>query len=121
MQRRYEALRASFVDGLSAQQVTYRFGYSVHTANALRRDFKAASLPPFFRPLVKGPKQPRSSSIQCKERIIELRKQNYYTDQIEEALLREGVTVTAKTIYQVLKAEGFARLFSRTHGPKEGL
>ena len=118
MQRRYEALRSSFVDGLSAQEAADRFGYSVHTVNALRRDFKVGSLPPFFRPLVKGPKQPRSCTIQCKERIIELRKQNYSIDEIEEALLRQGVAVTAKTIYEVLKAEGFAKLFRRTNAER---
>jgi len=118
MQRRYETLRASFVDGLSAKEVAHRFGYSIHTVNALRRDFKVGYLPPFFRPLVKGPKQPRPSTLQCKERIIELRKQNYSIDEIEEVLLREGITITAKTIYQILKAEGFARLFRRTHAER---
>ena len=29
MQRRYEALRASFVEGLSAHEVATKFGYSV--------------------------------------------------------------------------------------------
>ena len=55
MQKRYEALRASFVDGLSTREVARRFGYSIHTVHALRRDFKADSLPPFFRPLARGP------------------------------------------------------------------
>jgi transposase len=118
MQKRYEALRASFVDGLSASEVAERFGYSVHTVNALRRDFKAGTLPSFFRPLVKGPKQPRPSTIEAKDRIIELRKQNYSIEEIEEALLREGITITGKTIDQVLKAEGFARLFRRTHAER---
>ncbi len=118
MQKRYEALRASFVDGLSAQEIAERFGYSIHTVNALRRDFKAGTLHPFFRPLVRGPKHPRSSTLQCKERIIELRKQNYSISEIEEVLLREGVTITPKTIDQVLKAEGFARLFRRTHAER---
>ena len=56
MQKRYEALRASFVDDLSAEQVAKKFNYSVHTINALRRDFKAVTLSPFFNPLTKGPK-----------------------------------------------------------------
>ena len=119
MQKRYEALRASFVDGLSAQEVARKFGYSVHTVNALRRDFKSGSLPPFFQPLIKGPKQPRPSTLLCKERIIELRKQNYSIEEIEEVLLREGVTITAKTIHQILHAEGFAKLFRRTHAERQ--
>ena len=118
MQKRYEALRASFVDDLSAEQVAKKFNYSVHTINALRRDFKAGTLSPFFNPLTKGPKKRRPSSLKAKGRIIELRKQNYSIEEIEEVLLREKFDITAKTIYQVLKDEGFARLFRRTHAEK---
>lgn len=118
MQKRYEALRASFVDGLSTLEVARRFGYSIHTVHALRRDFKADSLPPFFRPLLRGPKQPRPSTLKWRDRIIELRKQNYSIEEIEQVLLREGATVTSKTIDQVLKAEGFAKLFRRTQAER---
>jgi len=118
MQKRYEALRASFVNGLNADEVAKQFGYSVHTINALRRDFKAGSLPPFFRPLTKGPKHRRPSTLIAKNRIIELRKQNYSIEEIEEVLLRERYDITAKTIGQVLKEEGFARLFRRTHAER---
>lgn len=118
MQKRYEALRASFVDGLSAVEVAKQFGYSTHTINALRRDFKTGTLPPFFRPLTKGPKQRRPSTLKAKDRIIELRKQNYSIEEIEEVLLRERYELTAKTINQVLKEEGFARLFRRTNAER---
>lgn len=118
MQKRYEALRASFVEELSAEEVAQKFSYSIHTINALRRDFKAGVLPPFFNPLTKGPKNRRSSTLKAKERIIELRKQNYSIEEIEEVLLREQYDITAKTIHQVLKDEGFARLFRRTHAEK---
>src|SRR3990170_5419354 len=74
MQKRYEALRASFVDELSAKEVAHRFECSVHTINALRRDFISGALPPFFLALIKGPKQPRPTTLECKGRIIELRK-----------------------------------------------
>ncbi|KAB2835179.1 MAG: hypothetical protein F9K48_04805, partial [Candidatus Brocadia sp.] len=118
MQRRYEAIRASFVDELDAKEVAHRFGCSVHTIHALRRDFLSGSLPPFFLPLNKGPKQPRPATLQCKGRIIEMRKQNYSIDEIEEVLLREGVAITSKTIHQVLQAEGFVKLFRRTHAER---
>jgi transposase len=118
MQRRYEALRASFVEGLSAHEVAKKFGYSVHTVNALRRDFKAGLLQPFFLPLARGPKSPRPATAECKERIIALRKQNYSIGEIEEVLLREGQTISAKTIHLLLQAEGFARLFRRTRAER---
>jgi transposase len=118
MQRRYEALRASVVEGLSAHEVANKFGYSVHTVNALRRDFKAGSLQPFFLPLARGPKSPRPATAECKERIIALRKQNYSIGEIEEVLLREGQTISEKTIHLLLQAEGFARLFRRTRAER---
>ena len=114
MQKRYEALRASFVDDLSAEVVAQKFGYSIHTINALRRDFKAGSLPPFFQTLSRGPSQRQPTTLKAKDRIIQLRKQNYSIEEIEEVLLREQYDITSKTIYQVLKDEGFARLFRRT-------
>jgi transposase len=118
MQKRYEALRASFLDGLSTREVARRFGYSIHTVHALRRDFKADSLPPFFRPLARGPKHRRPSTLTWRDRIIEMRKQNYSIEEIEQGLAREGAPVSSKTIDQVLKAEGFARLFRRTHAER---
>jgi len=118
MQKRYEALRASFVDELGAEEVARKFGFSVHTVHALRRDFKAGRLPPFFQPLKKGPQTRRDTTLMAKERIIELRKQNYSVEEIEEVLRREQYDITAKTIHQVLKEEGFARLFRRTRAEK---
>lgn len=118
MQKRYEALRASFVHELSAEEVAKQFGFSVHTIHALRRDFKAGRLPPFFQPLKKGPQNRRDTTLMAKDRIIELRKQNYAIEEIEEVLSREQYDITAKTIHQVLKEEGFARLFRRTQAEK---
>jgi len=118
MQKRYEALRASFVHELSAEEVARQFGFSVHTIHALRRDFKAGRLPPFFQPLKKGPQSRRDNTLMAKDRIIELRKQNYAIEEIEEVLHREQYDITAKTIHQVLKEEGFARLFRRTQAEK---
>ncbi len=56
MQKRYEALRASFVHELSAEEVARQFGFSVHTIHALRRDFKAGRLPPFSSLSKRAPK-----------------------------------------------------------------
>jgi len=115
MQRRYEALRTCYMEELTSKEVAKRFGYSIHTINALRRDFKNKTLPAFFRVLKRGPKEHRSQTLLLKERIIELRKKNYSIEEIEEALIREGSPVSYKTIYLILRDEGFARLFRRTH------
>ena len=114
MHRRYEALRASFAEGLPAKRVAQTFGYSIHTVNALRRDFSSGALGPFFLPLQRGPSARRASTEHSRERIIELRKLNYSITEIEERLTREGKDVSFSTIGKVLKEEGFARLFRRT-------
>jgi transposase len=119
MQRRYEALRASVVEGMTAEDVARKFGYSVHTVYCLRRDFKSGALGDFFRPLRKGPRQTRSKTLACRDRIIALRKQNYSLEEIEEVLGREGSLISTKTIHLILKSEGFGRLFRRTHAERK--
>jgi transposase len=114
MQRRYEILRASFLECLSAKEAAERFSCSVHTVNALRRDFKTGSLPLFFQPLTQGPKQRRSSTEGKRQRIIQLRKLSYSEIEIEEALAREQYEISLSTISRVLKEEGFGKLFRRT-------
>ena len=37
--RRYEALRAIFVEKKSSAEVAKQFAYSIHTVNSFRRDF----------------------------------------------------------------------------------
>ena len=56
-QRRYEALRAFFVDGATHAEVAERFGYTRWAMVALVRDYRAASPDP--RP---GPHRPRTGS-----------------------------------------------------------
>lgn len=54
LQRRYEALRAIFVDDEPLDQVARRFGYSPSTlrsmASRLRTDCRRGVVPPFFSP-----------------------------------------------------------------------
>lgn len=53
LHRRYAALRAFFVEGLSLQAVADRFGSSYHTVRSWVRDFRAqchAGLVPPFSP-----------------------------------------------------------------------
>ena len=100
--------------GLRLREVADAFCDFVHTVNALRRDFKADKLEPFFHVLRRDPTERRGSTQDCRERIIELRKLNYSITELEEELSREGESVSFSTISKVLKEEGFARLFRRT-------
>jgi len=118
MQRRYETLRALAVEELPPQEVAQRFGYSLHTLRTLKRDFQKGTLPPFFLPLKRGPKEHRTSTLKIKEQIISLRKRNYSIKEIQETLLRQGEDISGKTIYLLLEEEGFAKLFRRTRAER---
>lgn len=119
MQIRYEALRAFFYEGMTAEEVADRFNISPNTVYTLSRDFKQGTLTTFFAELRKGPKGPVKLSEPATQRMIALRKQNLSVDEIKEALEREGFQgVADKTIRDVLKKEGFTRLFRRTRAER---
>ncbi len=77
MQRRYEALRAYFVEELLVEDVAKRFSYSPHTVYSLLKQYKKLSSPEFFLELKRGPKEHREETLKVKNLIIALRKKNY--------------------------------------------
>ena len=80
-QRQYEALRAYFLEGLSATVVAERFGYTPATVRSLCRDFRQQRLTLFPTPKP-GPKRaPKRDRV--RERVIELRKRNYSIYEIQ--------------------------------------
>ena len=114
MQKRYEVLRAFHVEGLTAAEVAARFSLSPLTLYSLTRDFKDAVPANFFLPLKKGPKTRRDKTLAVKDEIIHLRKQNFSIEQIQEELLRRETELSLYTISEILREEGFTRLFRRT-------
>ena len=71
-QRRYEALRAYFVEGVSAVEVGARLGYARSTVEALVRDYRKARLGELFTAPRPGPKsQPKKDA--ARERALQLR------------------------------------------------
>ena len=77
LHRRYEVLRALCVEKLAAKEVARRFGYSIHTVNAMKRDFaqaaRAGEYPPFFLSTTPG-RNPREDRDELREEIIALMK-----------------------------------------------
>jgi transposase-like protein len=107
--RRYEALRAYFVEGLSGAEVARRFGYTPGSFRVLVHQFRRDPHRPFFLPTAKGPRSaPKADPI--RDRIVALRKLNLSISDISRALHDEGHPLSPVTISQVLRAEGFARL-----------
>jgi transposase len=111
--RQYEALRAFFVEGLSAAQVAQRFGYSPGSVRVMVHKFRQTPERPFFRPPAKGP-QAAPKSDPLRDRIVALRKQNLSIYDISRSLAQEGHPLSAVAVSQVLRQEGFARLPRRS-------
>jgi hypothetical protein len=109
-QRQYEALRAYFVEGLHSAEAARRFGYQPGSFRILCWRFRHQMDRDFFRDIPHGPKtQPRKDAV--RDRIIELRKQNYSVYDIRDELERAGRARLGTTaIQEVLRDEGFTRL-----------
>jgi len=115
MQRRYEALRASYVDNLSNEEVSKRFGYTLYSFKSLKRDFKDIKAEDIFKELKRGPKRQQERTVSAKERMIELRKRNFSVVEIQEKLKQEGIKLSTNHISVLLRREGFTKLFRRTN------
>ena len=72
-QRRYEALRASFVDRLPARFVADKFKYSENYIRLLRHQFMHGKID-FSEPVPEGKSNRRSVPKYVREKIIEYRK-----------------------------------------------
>jgi transposase len=112
-QKQYEAIRAFFVDKLSAEEVALKFGYKPSTIYTFIRDVNAGKLDLF--PIVsKGHKQ-RITPETHQQKIIELRKQNYSIHDIFVKLQEENIHVSVKTIERIIKDRGYEKLPRRSN------
>src|SRR5258707_3136384 len=88
-QRGYEALRASFVEGLWGVEAARRFGYTPGSFRVLVHQFRRDPHRAFFIPPAKGPQAaPKADPI--RDRIVAMRKQNLSIYDISRALHDEG-------------------------------
>jgi transposase len=112
-QRRYEALRASFVDRLPAKAVAERFGYSVTYTSLLRHLFVHEKID-FSEPLPEGKTRRHRIDANTRAKICNWREHRLSAAEITELLSEEGVEVSVRTIERVLAEEGYSRLPRRT-------
>jgi hypothetical protein len=111
-QRRYEALRAYFVEGLSAAAAGAQFGYSPANVHQMASELRAGRAA-FFRESRPGPKGPRKAG-RIRERVLALRANDRSVSEIASALTAAGEPVSAQTVWSILAAEGLERLPRRT-------
>ena len=114
-QRRYEALRAYFLDELPAAEVADRFGYSTATVHQMATLLRKGRLA-LFAEARPGPKGPRKATGTLRARALELRAAGHSVTEIAAALSGEGMPVSAQTVWQILDAEGLPRLGRRDEG-----
>lgn len=112
-QKRYEALRASFVERLPAHIVADRFGYTTSYIHLLRHQFKHGKLD-FAEPPAEDSARRRRVSAETRQKIRSWRERRLSAADITELLLEEGLEISVRTVERVLAEEGFAKLPRRT-------
>jgi transposase len=119
-QRRYEALRAYHVEGASAQQIAERLGYTRATVETLVRDFRKGrlgELGELFCTPRPGPKsQPKKDA--ARERVLKLRRERHGLEEIVAELVRAGTPLSRTAVWEILGAEGLARMPKPPAPPK---
>jgi transposase len=110
-QRRYEALRAYFVDGLSYAQAGARLGYTRWAMINLVREYRAGKLELFAPPRKPGPPPGTAPAKDAaRGRVIELRRQGLSTYEISARLATGGTPLNRTGVGEILAEEGFGRL-----------
>jgi transposase len=107
-QRRYEALRAYFVDEASAVEVADRFGYSTASVHQFASLLRSGRME-LFADTKPGPKGPRKAG-RVRDRVLALRAEDRSVTEIAVILAGEGTPVSAQTVWTILEAEGIGRL-----------
>jgi len=108
-QRRYEALRAYFTEGLSVAEAGARAGYTRASMASLLRDFRAGKLELFAPPGRPGPKAAPAKD-RARARVIELRREGLSAYEISSRLRAEGTPLNRTGVGQIAAEEGFGRL-----------
>ena len=108
-QRRYEALRASFVDRLPVRIVAERFYYSPPYVRLLRHLFTSGKLD-FSEPVPEGLTARRRIDAATRQKIKTYRTHQLSAGDIVECLSDEGTEISVRTVERVLREEGFPKL-----------
>jgi hypothetical protein len=111
-QRRYEALRAYFVEEMTAAQVADKFGYSTRSVHQMATLLRGGKLN-LFAESKPGPKGPRKAGGELRARVLKLRASDHSVTEISRALTAAGWPISAQTVWQILADEGLPRLAVR--------
>jgi transposase len=112
-QRRYEALRASFVQRLPAKVIADRFNYTTSYIHFLRHQFIHKKID-FSEPVPEGKVARRRVNIEVRQKIRRWREHHLSAGEIAQLLSEEGVELSVRTVERVLAEEGFSKLPRRS-------
>ena len=112
-QRRYEALRASFVERLPAKVVAERFGYTPGYINLLRHQFSHDKID-FSEPVPEGKVNRRAVDMSTRQKICSWREHRLSAGEITQLLSEDGIEISVRTVERVLAEEGYRKLPRRT-------
>jgi transposase len=109
VQRRYELLRAYFVEELSAAEIAERFGCSQASVRTLISRYREADLGELFASPRPGPRrQPKKDAARA--RAIELRRARHGIEEIVAELERAGTPLSRTAVWELLDEEGLSRM-----------
>lgn len=124
-QKQYEALRMFFVENKTAKEVADKFGYTYRGFTTIvsnfRKDLKTRQTSElFFHDKKRGRKRTEQTN-EAKDIIVKLRKKYYSVEDIKTTLDSKNIKISEKTIYNILREEGFSRLPRRLKTVKRNL
>lgn len=112
-QKRYEALRASFVEHLPAKVIADRFGYSQGYVNLLRHQFIHGKID-FSEPVPIGKKRRQKINLLTRSKICTWREHRLSAGEITQMLSEDGIEVSVRTVERILAEEGYPKLPRRS-------
>ena len=112
-QRRYEALRACFIERLPAKVVAERFGYSASYIHLLRHQFVHEKID-FSEPVPEGKVARRRIDSKIRLKICNWREHRLSAGEITQLLSEQDVEISVRTVERVLAEEGFSKLPRRS-------
>jgi len=121
--KKYEVLRARFVDKNPISKIANDFEYKVNSVYSIINNFrsslkKGSFSDQFFVQNKPGPK-PKNKSDHTPTMIISLRKKNLSVSEIKSFLDAQDLKVSEKYITNLLREDGFARLPRRSNFIKQ--
>ena len=108
-QRRYEAMRAYFVEDWPATRVADQFGYSTASVHQMATLVRSGRMR-LFADARPGPKGPVKATGPLREKVISLRARRLSVTQIARILTEQGTPVSAQTVWKICDAGGMPRL-----------